>query len=55
MLPVIAMNLPRFIHPSGRFTEDWLDGLRGLVAGIGFGIMIMVIVKKSRQRRPGGA
>jgi hypothetical protein len=51
MLPVIAMNLPRFIHPAGRFTEDWLDGLRGLIAGIGFGIMIMVVVKLSRQRR----
>jgi uncharacterized membrane protein len=55
ILPVIAMSLPRFIHPSASFPEDWLDGLRGLVAGIGFGIMIMVIVKLSRQRRSDGA
>ena len=54
MLPVIAMSLPRFIHPAGQTSLDWLDGLRGLMAGIGFGIMIMVIVKLSRQRRSDG-
>ena len=32
---------------------DWFDGSRGLLAGIGFGIMIMVIVKLGRQRRLG--
>jgi hypothetical protein len=55
ILPVIAMSLPRFIHPAGSFTEDWLDGFRGLLAGIGFGIMIMVVVKLSRQRGTDGA
>jgi hypothetical protein len=53
ILPVVAMNLPHFIHPAGRFSEDWLDGVRGLLAGIGFGIMIMLAVKISRQRRQG--
>jgi hypothetical protein len=55
LLPVIAMDLPRFVHPMGRLSTDWLDGLRGLMAGIGFGITIMVIVKLRRQRRLGGS
>lgn len=53
ILPVVAMNLPRFIHPVGTFTTDWLDGVCGLLAGMGFGIMIMLAVRISRQRRPG--
>ncbi len=55
MLPIIAVNLPRFVHPAGRFSTDWFDGLRGLMAGIGFGIMIAVIVKYQRQRRAAGS
>ena len=50
ILPVVAMDLPRFYHPA---SMDWFDGLRGLVAGIGFGILIMVIVKLGRRRRLG--
>jgi hypothetical protein len=53
ILPVIAMDLPRFYHPAGQLSMDWFDGLRGLIAGIGFGIMIMVIVKLGCQRRLG--
>jgi hypothetical protein len=53
LLPVIAMNLPRFYDPAGQLSMDWFDGLRGLVAGIGFGILIMVIVKLGRRRRLG--
>jgi hypothetical protein len=52
ILPVIALSLPRFYHPA---SMDWFDGLRGLIAGIGFGIMIMVIVKLVRQRRLGAS
>ena len=55
VLPVIAMDLPRFFHPVSPLSTDWFDGLRGLMAGIGFGIMIMVIVKLGRQRRLGSS
>jgi hypothetical protein len=55
MLPVIAMDLPRFFHPSGGLSVDWFEGLRGLLAGIGFGMMIMVVVKLTRQSRHSGS
>lgn len=55
LLAVVSPSLPRFFHPTGRLEQDLLDGLCGLFAGIGFGILIALLVKMSRQRRAGAA
>jgi hypothetical protein len=56
-LALIGMSilLPDLLHPAGRFSVDWLDGVRGLLAGIGIGIELMVLIRLSRQRRLGGS
>jgi hypothetical protein len=47
----MSLLLPNFLHPAGRFSVDWLDGVRGLLGGIGIGIELMVVVKLALQRR----
>jgi hypothetical protein len=49
----MSMLLPDFLHPAGRFSVDWLDGVRGLLAGIGIGIELTVLIRLARQRRLG--
>lgn len=55
LLSVVSPSLPRFFHPTGRLEQDLLDGLCGLLAGIGIGILITLLAKMSRQRRAGAA
>lgn len=49
----ISLLLPDFYHPVGQLAKDWLDGVRGLLAGIGIGMMAMITIKLNRQRRLG--
>jgi len=49
----ISLLLPDFYHPVSQLSKDWLDGVRGLLAGIGIGIMTMITIKLNRQRRLG--
>jgi hypothetical protein len=49
----MSLLLPDFYQPVGQLSKDWLDGVRGLLAGIGIGIMIMITIKLNRQRRLG--
>ncbi|HXA76368.1 MAG TPA: hypothetical protein VNV41_04490 [Candidatus Acidoferrales bacterium] len=49
----ISLLLPDFYHPVSQLSKDWLDGARGLTAGIGIGIMTMLAIKLNRQRRLG--
>ena len=55
LFAVVSPSLPRFFHPTGRLEQDLLDGLCGLLTGIGIGILIALLVKMSRQRRAGAA
>jgi uncharacterized membrane protein len=51
ILVVSSTSLPHFFHPAGRFTQDWFDGLRGLMLGIGIGIELMAVIRIGRARR----
>jgi hypothetical protein len=46
---------PDLFEPTGRFSKDWLDGVRGFLAGIGMGINLMVVFLVDRQRRLSGS
>ena len=46
---------PDFLQPAGQFSKDWLDGVRGLLAGIGMGISLVVVFLVYRQRRVSGS
>lgn len=54
LLVVIAVLLPAIAR--GRLPGDWLDGLCGLLAGIGIGIETLALRRLGRARRglPGG-
>lgn len=47
----VSALLPDFVHPAGQLQKDWLDGVRGLLTGVGLGIEVMFIVYLARQRR----
>jgi len=51
----MSLLLPDFYHPVGQLSKDWLDGVRGLLAGIGIGIELMVVIRLARQRRLGSS
>jgi hypothetical protein len=48
-----SLILPDFLQPAGPFSKDWLDGVRGLLTGIGMGINLMVVLLVYRQRLSG--
>ena len=48
---VMAMLLPRFVHPTSAAGENRMDGLRGFLFGISMGISLLVAVMAARQRR----
>jgi membrane protein implicated in regulation of membrane protease activity len=49
----ISLLLPDFYHPVSQLSKDWADGVRGLLAGIGIGIELMILIRLGRQRRLG--
>ena len=49
----MSLLLPDFFHPAGQLSKDWFDGVRGLLAGLGIGMELMVVIKLARQRRLG--
>ena len=55
LVAVVSPSLLRCFHPTGRLEQDLLDGVCGLLTGIGLGILIAFSVKMSRQRRAGAA
>ncbi|MBV8673938.1 MAG: hypothetical protein JOZ33_17195 [Acidobacteriaceae bacterium] len=46
----LSMFLPHYFHPSGPSAQDWTDGVRGLIMGIGLGIELIVVIALNRQR-----
>jgi hypothetical protein len=49
----MSLLLPMFYHPVGQLSKDWLDGMRGLLAGTGIGIELVAVIRLARQRRQG--
>jgi hypothetical protein len=50
LLSTISPSLPKFFHPATQFNRNLLDGVSGLLAGLGIGISIMLLYKISRAR-----
>jgi hypothetical protein len=48
---VMALMLPRFFPPSARFSPDSLDGVRGMLFGMSFGMCLWSARLSTRQRR----
>ena len=51
ILVVLSTSLPHAFHPAGKFAQDWFDGLRGLMLGIGLGIELTALIRIGRVRR----
>ncbi len=45
---LVALVLPRFVHPAAGAGPDWFDGVRGLLFGLGIGFNLLSI----KARRP---
>ena len=48
---VIAILFPTFAHASGKLSQDWFDGIRGLLYGLAIGFNLVAAVGKARARR----
>jgi len=48
---VIAIALPRIIHPTAHFGRGAIDGLDGLLFGLSIGLNLLVVMRAGRQRR----
>jgi hypothetical protein len=55
LLLSMSLLLPDFYQPVSQLSKDWLEGVRGLFAGIGIGIELMVVIRLARLRRLGGS
>jgi hypothetical protein len=47
---VVALVVPRFVHPSARVGEDLFDGFRGLLIGLSIGLNLLGVWLRSRPR-----
>jgi hypothetical protein len=47
---VVALVLPRFVHPAERLGQDLFDGLRGLFFGLSIGLNLWAVWIKSHPR-----
>jgi hypothetical protein len=47
---VLAILLPKMIHPTARFGQDWIDAFRGCLFGISIGINLLALPLAARQR-----
>ena len=48
---VVALVLPRFVHPPERLGQDLFDGFRGLFFGLSIGLNLWAVWLKSHARR----
>jgi len=47
---VVALVVPRIVHPSARLGEDLFDGFRGLLIGLSIGLNLWAVWLRSRPR-----
>ncbi|MGA2483973.1 MAG: hypothetical protein ABSF92_12740 [Candidatus Acidiferrales bacterium] len=52
---VIALLLPRVLHPTAHFGPDFMDGVQGGLFGISIGMNLWSARLAARQRRCGGS
>jgi hypothetical protein len=51
MFLVIAILFPMLTHPSSKLSQDWFDGIRGLLYGLSIGFNLMAVRMKARAQR----
>lgn len=49
----LANIWPRFLHLTFNLGPDFIDAVRGLLYGLGIGLMLLSVRLKSRQQRCG--
>lgn len=47
---IVALVVPRFVHPSARLGEDLFDGFRGLLFGLSIGLNLWAVWIKTHPR-----
>jgi hypothetical protein len=55
MFLVIAILFPTLTHPSSTLSQDWLDGIRGLLYGLSIGFNLLAVLRIARVRRSSGS
>lgn len=55
MLVALSAFVPHFFHPMVGPNQDWQDGLRGFLTGVGTGMEIVAVILLARQRRSRGS
>jgi hypothetical protein len=41
-------------HPSSKLSQDWFDGIRGVLYGLSIGFNLMAVRMKGRAQRCAG-
>ena len=49
----LALAWPKFVPVTGNLGPDAIDGLKGLLMGIGFGLLAWSVILNKRLRRAG--
>jgi hypothetical protein len=50
---IAAAVATRFLHPTPRFDDGIVDGLKGLLYGIAIGAMLVSVKRRADARRAG--
>ena len=51
LLLMSSVMWTHFTHAAANHVHPWIEGVQGLVAGIGIGIELMAVIRLSRRRR----
>jgi hypothetical protein len=51
MFLILAILFPMLTHPSTKLSQDWFDGIRGLLFGLSIGFNFMAVRMKRRAQR----
>lgn len=54
MFLVVAILFPTLTHASSKLSQDWFDGIRGLLFGLSIGFNLMAVRMKGRRQRCAG-
>jgi hypothetical protein len=54
MFLVLAILFPVLAHPSSKLSQDWFDGIRGVLYGLSIGFNLMAVRMKGRAQRCAG-
>ena len=51
LLVACSITPPHILHLPATLSPGWVDGLRGLLAGIGIGLELCFVIRLARFRR----